>query len=340
MNLYTESGYIDQTKILNRFEDFIFEIGPRGTGKSYGILKYILDHKLKFILLRRTQTEADLISSEVTNPFKALMRDDDQLQISAGSVNKNMGAFYDLSGGEEKGPPIGYICGLSTFANIRGMDFSDVELIFYDEFIPEKRSRPIKDEFNALLNMYETVNRNRELQGRIPAKLVCAANSNDIANPIFLGLGIVNRIAKMMNKGIQEYRDPDRSLAVYMFMSSPISVQKEDTALYKLARGTEYVNMALRNIFDIDSNSVSSRNLKEFKPVCSVGELVIYKHKSRTEYYAACKEFGTVPEIFSTSDKDRKRFTQKYHNLYMRYLAGAMLFEDETAMVIFEKIFA
>lgn len=340
MNLYTEEGYIDQERILSRFEHFVFQIGPRGTGKSYGILKYLLEHDQKFILLRRTQTEADLISSEVTNPFKALMQDDESIRISAGSVNKNMGAFYDLNRAEDHPDPIGYICGLSTFANIRGMDFSDVEMIFYDEFIPEKRSRPIKDEYAALMNMYETVNRNRELKGHVPVKLICAANSNDIANPIFLGLKIVNRISKMMQKGIQEYRDPERELAVYMFMESPVSEKKADTALYKLTAGNDFQKMALKNIFDIDTNSVSSRKLKEFKPVCAVGELVIYKHKSRTEYYASCKQFGTVPEEYSTSDQDRKRFRHKYNYLYMRYLTGSMIFEDETAMIIFEKIFA
>ena len=70
MSLYLESGYINQEKILSSADHFIFEIGPRGTGKSYGILKYILEHKINFMLLRRTQTEADIISTEVPNPLR------------------------------------------------------------------------------------------------------------------------------------------------------------------------------------------------------------------------------------------------------------------------------
>ena len=50
MGLYLKSGYIDQDKIIDRNDVFIFEIGPRGTGKSYGILKYIIENKIKFLL--------------------------------------------------------------------------------------------------------------------------------------------------------------------------------------------------------------------------------------------------------------------------------------------------
>ena len=35
MSLYLDSGYINQDKIISSADNFIFEIGPRGTGKSY-----------------------------------------------------------------------------------------------------------------------------------------------------------------------------------------------------------------------------------------------------------------------------------------------------------------
>lgn len=339
MGLYLESGYIDQNKIIDRNDVFIFEIGPRGTGKSYGILKYIIENKIKFLLLRRTQTEADMISTAVTNPFKALIMDHPQLDIRPESVSKNLSAFIQP---REEGDPerIGYLAALSTFATIRGADLSDVEMIFYDEFIPEKHQRPIKDEYAALMNVYETVNRNRELQGRKPVKMVCAANSNDIANPVFIGLEIVDRIARMMKKGIESYYDPVRSLAVYMIMHSPISEEKADTSLYKLTAGNDFQNMALRNMFDLDTRYISSRSLKEYKPIVKIGELCIYEHKSRKEYYARCGSSGTIPHIFTTTDTDQKRFVKTYSYLYLRYLAGYMIFENSISQVLFERIFS
>lgn len=341
MGLYLESGYIDQERIISSADNFIFEIGPRGTGKSFGILKYILEHQIRFMLLRRTQTEADIISTEVTNPFKAIMLQDPALQIHPQSVSKNLSAFT-IPGETEEDPPerIGYLAALSTFATIRGADLSDVDLIFYDEFIPEKHQRPIKDEYAALMNVYETVNRNRELQGRKPVKMICAANSNDIANPVFIGLEIVDRIARMMKKGIETYKDPDKSLAVYMFMKSPISGKKAATSLYKLTAGNDFQNMALRNMFDLDTRYISSRSLKEYKPVVKIGELVIYEHKSRKEYYARCGSSGTIPHTFSTTDMDKKRFVKIYNYLFLRYLAGYMFFETSISQVLFEKIFS
>ena len=340
MSLYLESGYINQEKILSSSDHFVFEIGPRGTGKSYGILKYILEHKINFMILRRTKTAADIISTEVTNPFKALMLQDPHLQIHPESIAKNLSAFT-VPGETEDDPPdrIGYLAALSTFATIRGVDLSDVDLIFYDEFIPEKHQRPIKDEYAALMNVYETVNRNRELQGREPVKMICAANSNDIANPIFIGLEIVDRIARMMKKGIELYRDPEKSLAVYMFMKSPISEKKAQTSLYKLTAGNDFQNMALRNMFDLDTRYIRSRNLREYKPIVKIGELIIYEHKSRSEFYCRCGTSGTVPHVFSTTDIDRKRFVKTYNYLFLRYLSGYMIFETSISQVLFENLF-
>ena len=341
MGLYLENGYINQEWILCREDNFIFEIGARGTGKSYGILKYIIDLKIKFMMLRRTQTEADMVSTAVTNPFKALMVDNPKLDIAVESISKNLSCFT-IPGETEEDPRIriGYLGALSTFATIRGADLSDVDVIFYDEFIPEKHQRPIKDEYAALMNVYETVNRNRELQGREPVKMIAAANSNDLANPIFIGLEIVDRIARMMKKGIEVYKDPERNLAVYMFMNSPISDRKAETSLYKLTAGNDFQNMALRNMFDLDTRYIKSRSLKEYKPVVKIGELVIYEHKSRKEYYARCGASGTVPHIFTTTDIDKKRFIKIYNYLFLRYLSGYMLFETSISQVLFEKLFS
>lgn len=336
---YLPNGYIDESTICNSSDTFIFQIGPRGTGKSYGILKWLLDEGHRFILLRRTQTEAEAIATEVTNPFKALMRDIPGLDVKVSSVRKNISMFSVRRTETDEYETAGYLCALSTFATIKGMDMSDVTAIFYDEFIPEKHQRPIKDEYLALMNVYESVNRNRELQGRPACKMVCAANSTDIANPIFIGLEIVERIARLMIRGSEVYREPKRRMSIYMFMNSPVSGKKAETALYQLTEGSDFQNMALRNMFDIDRRYIRSMPLKEYAPVVRFGELVIYQHKSRSEFYARSGSSGTVPVIYSTSDADKLRFIKRFNYLYIRYLSGRMFFESVTAQVLFEKIF-
>lgn len=340
--IYDANGYIRQDMILMTGETFIFEIGGRGTGKTYGALSYVLDHDVRFLLLRRTQTEADIIGSRLTTPFKAIMNDRPGLSIDCRPLAKNLYSFWDEAteeNGKEEDVRIGYLAALSTFANVRGVDFSDVDLILFDEFIPEKRQRPIKDEYEALLNMYETVSRNRELQGKAPPVLCCMANANDIANPIFIGLEIVDRVAKMISTGQDYWRDPDRKLELYTFRDSPISEKKAETSLYKLTTGSSFQDMALRNLFELDTRAVSSRRLKEYRPLVRIGEMVVLQHKSRQEYYVRLGKSGTVPTVFDTKDVDRKRFLKSFGYLYVRYLSDMVIFESPAAQILFEKYF-
>lgn len=339
MKLYSENGYINQDEILARNEVFVYEVGGRGIGKTYGILKNLVV-KGRMIYLRRTQTEADLVMNDVINPFKRLNEDFPMLQISTDRIAQNLGGIYKGLDAEKK--LVGYIAALSTFSNIRGADFSDVEYIFLDEFIPEKQARPIKEEYFAMLNLYESVNRNRELEGRPPVKLICAANSNKIDNPIFIGLGVVNIVYKAMQKGIETYFDNSRNLAVYMFMRSPISVKKADTVLYKLAAGSnsnaEFSAMAIANKFAIDDQNIHPRAIIEYKPICRVGEMEIWQHKSREEFYIKC---GTakIKEEYTTSSTDILRFTKLHAYLFFGYMQNQVIFEDAVSLVLFKHYF-
>ena len=68
--LYLESGYLNMEYIINLPVPFIFVLGGRGTGKTYGALKYLLDNDKRFIMMRRTQTQVDMIKDSAFNPFK------------------------------------------------------------------------------------------------------------------------------------------------------------------------------------------------------------------------------------------------------------------------------
>lgn len=337
MKLYLDNDYANMDAMINDGNLFHWIIGGRGTGKTYGSLDYILREHPTFLYIRRTQTEADLVTNGLNNPFKNI-----QLKygvtVLAEKMGRNLGRFYTVD--EDATETIGYIGALSTFASIRGIEFmQDVSLILYDECIPEKRARPIKEEFNALMNLYETVNRNRELEGRKAVNLVCLSNSNDIANPYFIGLQIVNRIAKMMQKGSEVYRDDSRKLSVYMLMHSKISDRKAKTALYQLTGDGDFADMALSNMFELDDQSISPRRISEYRPLVQIGELIVYKHKSRQEFYLSCHASGTVPVTYGTSDIDVQRFLSKYDFLFMKYINDNIYFEDATSLVLFEKYF-
>ena len=246
MNLFLPSGYLDMEKIINIDASFIFVIGARGTGKTYGAVKYALDNDIKFIFMRRKQIQVDLIKNDSFNPFNAV---DPDLMMK--NINKSLSGVYRSIFDEEKqkreptGLPIGYILALTTVSNIRGFDASDVELIIYDEFIGEKHEKAIKDESGAVLNAYETINRNRELNGSPPVKMLLLANSNDLVNPVFTGLKLVKTAEKLQKSKENVYINKARGLAIVMVKDSPISKQKADTALYKLAgEGSDFSAMA------------------------------------------------------------------------------------------------
>ena len=49
-DLYLENGYVNMAKIIETDVPFIFVIGGRGTGKTYGTLQYMLNQNSTFML--------------------------------------------------------------------------------------------------------------------------------------------------------------------------------------------------------------------------------------------------------------------------------------------------
>lgn len=343
MKLYQENGYVDISSIVNRGLPFNFVVGGRGTGKTYNALTYCLDNDVKFIFMRRTQSQCDLISKPQFSPFKTICRDR-HISIVTGSISKYNSAFFyetfEDDEGSSKGLPIGYTAALSTISNIRGFDASDVDLLIMDEFIPERHERPIKNEFDAFLNAYETINRNRELSGSRPLQALCLSNANDIANPYFIGFNLVQRAVRMMEKNISVWTDTERGIGLYFLQESIISEAKSATALYRASKGSSFAEMSLGNKFVANEfGRIGSKPLREYIPIVSIGELCIYKHKSNGEYYASCHKMGSPPE-FSTGDTERKRFQRVYAWLWGQYMSNRIVFEEYLCEVLFNKYFS
>lgn len=330
--IYLESGYLNVHELLNRSLPFNFAVGGRGTGKTYGSLCECIDTGRKFLLIRRTQAQADIITRPEFSPFKKICADRN-LQITCAPVTKYNSAFFyyteNVDGKKiQQGEPIGYSAALSTFSNIRGFDASDVDLMIFDEFIPERHERPIKNEFEALMNCYETVNRNRELQGKKPVQLLCLANANDVANPVFVGFNLVKKASAMVEKGQEVYQDNKRGICLYMLQHSPISEDKRDTALYRATAGTRFAEMALDNSFSFnDFGNVGSRPLQEYTPVCAISRITIYKHKSNGTYYVSMHRTGSPP-VYSDSESDVQRFRRMYGWLWEAYMLQKITFEE------------
>ena len=340
MDIYDSNGFLDMRAILARPETYIFIHGGRGVGKTYGALKEALRAGGKFIYSRRLQTELDVINKPDYMPFKALMQDDESLHVGIAPISKYNAAFYyqvpaDV-GFVNSGSPIGYTAALSTFANIRGFDASDVVLWIYDEFIPEAHVRPIKQEGTAFENAYETINRNRELKGLPPVKVVCLSNSNRLANPIYIELDLVRMAERMKKEGTNLASDRRRGVLMVDPFDSPIAEAKADTALYRLAnKRSEFYEMALGNSFsDLEQARTGSRNLAEFKPMVTIGDLTIYRHKAGGVFYGTRHRSGNPP-VYKATGVDLSRFKRDFPRIWERYLSNKITFEDFTAEALF-----
>ena len=334
MKLYSENGYVNIPGILSENLPFNFCIGGRATGKTYTSLKTVVEQRIMFMFMRRTQEQANLINKPEFSPFKSLNNDLDW-NIKTRKISKYNGGFYD----GESPLPIGYTCALSTISNIRGFDAQDVELLIYDEFIPERHERPIKNEGAAFLNAYETINRNRELKGFKPLQVLCLANANDLSNPIFLELGLVTKAEKMRSKCQEISIDRKRGIGIFMLNESPISNAKRNTALYKLTTGSDFERMSIDNDFmSMDYTNIVNRPLIEYKPLVSVGEICIYSHKSNGKFYVSQHTIGS-PINYSSGETDLARFRRSYSWLWSEYMHKNVEFENILSEILLTKYY-
>lgn len=345
---YTPEGYLDTDALFATPYNCIIINGGRGTGKTYGCLKYVIEHKLNYMLLRRTQRQCNLLRRDLFNPFKALNRDMGW-QIGTKAEGEGCYGYYNQVYDNDKqsyvcvGDRFGMLLALSTFSNLRGFDSQESQILIFDEFNPESGERKIEDEADKFFNAYETINRNRELQGMPPLKLVLLSNSNTLNNDIMLSLHLVLQVEKMKRKGQTIYKDEKRSLLFIMMDDSPISEQKEDTFIYRLVGESQFKSMAIDNDFaQEDMSYVRQQNIREYRPTCAIAEICIYERKSRRRgqgcYYISGHRSGS-PRLYSLSDIDKKRFMLDNRHVWREYLLGNVFFESYFCELIFQKFF-
>lgn len=320
--------------------DYPFQvfIGGRGCGKTFGALSGALDLPDKFLFMRRTAQELDLMLDsekygEGANPFKPINKLKGR-DVGLSKIVKNMAGIYNREMVDGKlapvGAPIGYGVALSTISSIRGVDFSDCSDCIYDEFIPEKHVRRIKNEGGALLNAYETICRNRELSGEDPLRLWMLANSNDIYNDVFIELGIVSDIEKMVRQGKNNRYFKDRGLAVHLINNNEEFVEaKKETALYKLTAGSRFSEMALDNKFAYnDFSLISHENLTGYRPLCHIGKAYIYAKKGDTLLYVTYAP-AKCPSFDIETEQDRKSFYNEYgRRIHKLFIYSRIMFES------------
>lgn len=327
--IYDKQGWVNWDYIISQGAAFTMVVGARGVGKTYGIMKYCIEHDIPFIYLRRLKTQLELCASVDGNPFNKLNTD---LEMNIRPQNTRAGVVF--ADGEKT---IALGVALSTVANVRGFDYSRFNMIIFDEAIASDGERPIPKEFNVFLNFYETVNRNRELSGQDPVRCVLLGNANRLTNPYFSGWHFMKTALNMIRGRQMVWFSADRSRMMIMLLDSKISNRKKDTALYKNA-GKDFTMMALDNAFRTDGTNIRSMPIREFNHLVSIGDIGIYRHKSERLYYVSFLTRGE--NTYDAYGMGLKMFQQDFYNLRLFYLINKIVyFENYEAELIFRELF-
>lgn len=343
--LYTREGWINAQLWFNDPAPFVVCIGGRGTGKTFGALDILTSPDNgygKFVYMRRSQSQIDACKLSELNPFKSI-NDARGRSVIMTAMGKYVAGIYNGQLDKDSvlrpaGEPVGIGIALSVFSNIRGVDGLGYDFLLYDEFIKETHEKPIKAEGSAFLNAYETLNRNRELQGRVPLKALLLSNSNDLSSPILDAMGLVKVVDHMQRKGQSRATAAGGAISVYLYQDSPISARKAATALYRVANNNgDFANMALHNKFSAANYEyVANKPLKEYRPLVSIGNVTVYEHVNNGTYYVVA---GVKAEDrYSMLPIDIKGFRRNYWYLYEAMLQKSLFYASAPIKIEFEGV--
>ena len=314
---------------------FNYVIGGRGTGKTYGAIKAMIELGERFIFMRRTQTqleqvmqqkEIELDSGEKVigdlTPFKKVCVDNGWTS----RIDRMSKDCYIIIINDKFA---GYGVSLSTIKNIKGFDTSECNYIIYDEFIPEIHEKAMRGEGDAFLNAYETINRNRELEGKPAVQAFLLANSTDIDAPLLSDLEITEEVERMINKGKSFRYFADRGYTMSLLKAKAFTEAKKNTVLYKFSKGLKFSKMAFdtRVAYD-DFSNIRQYDIKMFRPIYVFGEYTFYRHKSEGWLYIS-KCPSNCKERYPDNEYGTRQVKLSYgRDLYVEYMQNTMKFES------------
>ena len=95
--------------------------------------------------------------------------------------------------------------------------------------------------------------------------------------------------------------------------------------------------MALSNDFVYNpTDNIKAQALQEYRPLVTVGEITIYKHKSKSLYFVSEHRSGNPP-VFKTDEIELKRYIKNYGFMLNRqYLNNNIKFENILTKTLFE----
>lgn len=329
--------------ILSHNCEYNFIAGGRGIGKTYGAKEHVINQFLKkkkqFIYVRRFKEELQVSASSFfadiahAYPDYVFRTHGREAQVCKASEDED----------KRKWRTMGYFIALSVSATLKSVAYPNVTTIVYDEFIPEKGRRELKDEFNAFNNFYNTVNRYRDvLKGEPNVRVLFLANSVTIMNAYFLALEIRPDECGEWHKshdGFVIAHFPDEEAFKTLVMSSRFG---------RFTSGTEYEQYSTHNKFSDAHTSMIASKKPRAKYVFSVdtdkSKFSVWLDMITGEYYLQSK--CPKNEVIFVLDPSRMRegrllmlkSDQRLKILKSAFKRGTMLFDKPVTRNAFLEI--
>ena len=294
----------------------------RGPGKTYSTLRKCIEDKEKFVFLKRTIVDVDMLCASGTrkdiefdiSPFVPLNRDFGW-DIKPVKIIKGIAGFYHCSEeGKPAGSPVGYACALSAAKDIKGFDLSECDYLIFDEFIPKRHERLNRNEGDQLMDIYMTVSRDRVQRGRGELTLICLANATSINNPVFNVLDVMDIAAEMDLKNEEYHLQNWRRILLHKIPSIEVP-EEEKTGIELAMTGTAWAEMAFGGHFAYDDfTAVSHQRLKGYHPVCSYTykKETVYIYEKDGKYYATNAKATGVTNYNLARENQQKKFFYDY----------------------------
>lgn len=342
MNIYTRDGWLD-AKHIEEVADrnniaFIVIIGKRQIGKTYGVLKLMLDSDKRFILLRGMRTELEMLERNVNSPFEKIKGYEGKILFEKNSDYTAEIIRQDIKEDEDgeshiENTMIGMGAALSSVGRIRGFNgdlFSDV---VFDEAIPESHLLKVRHGGDAFLNMYTTVAGNRELEGRPPLRVWLLANSNNLDSEILDALEITDIVERMSLKGEESRIIKERGIMILLPDSRAITEKRKKLALHRAIGGeSKFAKMAYGNEFAYnDYTDVGTKPLAEYKPIILItGIGTVYLHKSDKTLYITGGNDKNARHKYNESEYSKNKFIRDFPEIKAAFMRGRITFTNMT----------
>ena len=307
--------YYDITEDFKRFPNATLFVvfGGRSTGKTYSTLKCMYENNKRFVFIKRTIDDVNLLCNGQTygadakkekqqfridaSPFKPINRDIGS-NVKAFKYYNGVGGFYKCTPeGEPVGEPIGYLFALSAVTKFKGFDLSECEFIIFDEFVPKPYDRINKKEGEQLLDLFKTIERDRLHRNAPKLKLICLANADNAVSPVTQTFGITDDIVKLSMSNQEYLYNNETGLLLHNIKMNKEFMKTEGSSdIYKLMKGSQWEEMALENKFGYnDFSQVKKINTHRMRCLMRV----LYDNKY---HYVYLGENGQYYITFSKSD--------------------------------------